>query len=174
MSFPARRVTALRILCELRLDREDLHNVVEHALHPPKKTKAERKAIAAAEKAGRRLDPEPQMPTMEQMRREPLALDSSGLMYWYLDYHNTTGAPRMPPHTAPDTEKVKPKAGLAGRRCHGHAPGSFCATDADCRINCEESFAWVLCVTAKSSSMGPAADLKPHKHASAAVFSSIP
>lgn len=90
------RVTALRILCELRLDREDLHNVVEHALHPPKKTKAERKAIQMALKAGKSPPPEPALPTMNQMRREPLAHDSSGLLYWYLDYQTTTGAASAP------------------------------------------------------------------------------
>ena len=116
-------MTALRILCELRLDREDLHNVVEHALHPPKKTKAERKAIAAAEKAGRKLDPEPQMPTMEQMRREPLALDSSGLMYWYLDYHNTTGTPLMPLCLCTQHRELRPRVA----RQEGPCPCSSCA-----------------------------------------------
>ena len=86
------RVTALRILCELRLEKDDLHNVVEHALHPPRKTKAEKKAEALAAQSGRRnATAEPPMPTMEQMRRQPLARDGSGLMYWYLDYHTTTG-----------------------------------------------------------------------------------
>lgn len=86
------RVTSLRILCELRLEKEDLHNVVEHALHPPRKTKAEKKAEALAAQSGRRhVAPEPPLPTMEQMRRQPLAKDSSGLMYWFLDYHTTTG-----------------------------------------------------------------------------------
>lgn len=85
------RVVALRILCELRLDREDLHNVVEHALHPPRKTKAERKAAQLARKAGKVPPVEPVLPTMAQMRREPDAKDSSGLLYWYLDYHTTTG-----------------------------------------------------------------------------------
>lgn len=88
------RVTALRILCELRLEKDDLHNVVEHAIHPPRKTKAEKKAAALAAAQGRRRNapPEPPPPTMEQMRKQPLAKDSSGLMYWYLDYHTTTGS----------------------------------------------------------------------------------
>ena len=142
MSFPARRVTALRILCELRLDREDLHNVVEHALHPPKKTKAERKALAAAEKAGRKLYPEPQMPTMEQMRREPLALDSSGLMYWYLDYHNTTGTHLMPLHSDTNTEKSRSRGGSAGRQCHQACPCSFCAECHRLPVDCKALVAW--------------------------------
>ncbi len=91
-SHNACRVTALRILCELRLDKDDLHNVVEYALHPPRKTKAEKKAEAlAAQTRGRKRDAEPPNPTMDQMRRQPLAKDSSGLLYWYLDYHTTTG-----------------------------------------------------------------------------------
>lgn len=89
-------MTALRILCELRLDKDDLHNVVEYAIHPPRKTKAEKKAEAlAAQTRGRRQAVEPPDPTMEQMRRQPLAKDSSGLLYWYLDYHTTTGEAQL-------------------------------------------------------------------------------
>ena len=86
-------MTALRILCELRLEKDDLHTVVEYALHPPRKTKAEKKAEALAAQSNRRMAAEPPQPTMEQMRRHPLAKDSSGLLYWYLDYHTTTGPP---------------------------------------------------------------------------------
>ena len=86
------RVSALRILCDLRLEKEDLHNVVENAIHPPKKSKSEKRAIEKAKQNGQRLPPEEPMPSLDDMRREPTAKDSSGLLYWYLDYHTTTGA----------------------------------------------------------------------------------
>lgn len=78
------------MLCELRLEKDDLQNIVEYAVHPPRKSKAEKKAEAALV-GNRRQAAGPPAPTMEQMRRQPLAKDSSGLLYWYLDYHTTTG-----------------------------------------------------------------------------------
>ena len=85
------RLSALRVLCELRLEKDDLHNVIELALNPPKKTKAEKRAIEKAKAEGKRLPPEDPLPSMEEMRKEPIGKDGSGLLYWYLDYHKTTG-----------------------------------------------------------------------------------
>jgi hypothetical protein len=68
------RVSALKALCEARLDRDDLHDKIEEAIRPSKATRA------AAKLTGR-------LPRVEDFRREPLGTDSSGLDYFYLDLH---------------------------------------------------------------------------------------
>lgn len=72
---------ALKALCEIRLEKDDLAGLIEEAIKPGKATRA------AAKQTG--LWPSP-----DDFRRGPLGEDSSGLSYFHFDLHLCTeGAP---------------------------------------------------------------------------------
>lgn len=66
------RVLALKALCEARLDREDLRGRVEDAIRPSKETRMAAKATGV-------------LPSVDDFRRGPLGVDSSGLEYHYFE-----------------------------------------------------------------------------------------
>ena len=63
---------ALKALCEARLDRDDLRGKVEDAIRPSKETRAAAKATGF-------------LPSVDDFRRQPLGVDSSGLEYHYFE-----------------------------------------------------------------------------------------
>lgn len=70
------RVAALKALCEMRLDKDDLRAAVDAAGGPRRRTK---KGDADESR------------TLDDFRRAPLGEDARRRCYWYHDFHDTTG-----------------------------------------------------------------------------------
>lgn len=79
------RVTALKVLCEMRLDREDIRNRIEAA-----QIVRQNKRKAAIMRLGA---PEEELPSF---RKHQIGQDSKGFVYWYSDCWETTGASPVP------------------------------------------------------------------------------
>lgn len=79
-----RRVQALKALCEIRLEKDDIMFEIEDAIKPCKATRQ------AAKQTGF-------WPSLDDFRREPLGEDSSGLAYYWFDLHLS---PEGEPHEA--------------------------------------------------------------------------
>lgn len=78
-------MTALKVLCEMRLDREDIRNRIEAA-----QIVRQNKRKAAAMRLGA---PEEELPAF---RKHHIGQDSKGFVYWYCDCWETTGAAAGP------------------------------------------------------------------------------
>eukprot|EP00798_Chlamydomonas_sp_ICE-L_P028438 gene28438-31580_t len=94
----AERVLALKELCDVRLDREDLRGVVDETLRPPPKQVAKKTPPPPPSGGSRRSSrggaPPPAAAkaalvpvqrTPDDYRKESLGLDSNGNTYWMLD-----------------------------------------------------------------------------------------
>ncbi|CAK0785661.1 hypothetical protein CVIRNUC_008872 [Coccomyxa viridis] len=68
------RVQALKALCEIRLEKDDIVFLIEDAIKPCKATRQ------AAKQTGF-------WPSLDDFRREPMGEDSSGLAYYWFDLH---------------------------------------------------------------------------------------
>jgi hypothetical protein len=67
-------VQALKALCEIRLEKDDIVSLMEDAIKPCKATRQAAKVTGV-------------WPSLEDYRRQPLGEDSSGLSYFYFDLH---------------------------------------------------------------------------------------
>ena len=65
---------ALKALCEIRLEKDDIVFLIEDAIKPCKATRQ------AAKQTGF-------WPSLDDFRREPMGEDSSGLAYYWFDLH---------------------------------------------------------------------------------------
>ena len=76
---------ALKLLCEIRLDKDDLRSAIEISLKPvkpPSRPPSGKTRAGGSSTRGRpELAPEPSM----DIRHEPLGEDDAGITYWYLD-----------------------------------------------------------------------------------------
>ena len=79
------RVLALKLLCEIRLDKDDLRSAIELSMKPvkPPSRPPSGKTRAGGSSTRGRPEPSPE-PTMD-FRHEPLGEDAHSVMYWYLD-----------------------------------------------------------------------------------------
>ena len=79
------RVLALKLLCEIRLDKDDLRSAVELAMKPSKAPSRPSSGKTRAGGSSTRGKPEPALEAVMDIRRDPLGEDDNGVMYWYLD-----------------------------------------------------------------------------------------
>ena len=105
------RVQALKALCEIRLEKDDIVFLIEDAIKPCKATRQ------AAKQTGF-------WPSLDDFRREPMGEDSSGLAYYWFDLH-------LSPEGEPDEPDGLSDAGFTARdECpgvqHARAPVLLC------------------------------------------------
>lgn len=74
----ASRVAALKALCEMRLDKDDLRGAIDAAAGPRRRLKKGEVDDSA---------------TLDDFRRAPLGRDAAGRAYWLHDFFDTTGDP---------------------------------------------------------------------------------
>ncbi|DBA82749.1 hypothetical protein WJX77_007341 [Trebouxia sp. C0004] len=79
------RVLALKLLCEIRLDKEDLRSAIELSMKPPKAPSRPPSGKTRAAGASTRGRSEPAPEVVMDVRHEPLGESDKGVMYWYLD-----------------------------------------------------------------------------------------
>ena len=80
------RVLALKLLCEIRLDKDDLRAAIEVSMKPvkpPSRPPSGKTRAGSSSTRGRPAETSLE-PTMD-VRHEPLGEDAHGVMYWYLD-----------------------------------------------------------------------------------------
>ena len=84
--FHARcRVLALKLLCEIRLDKDDLRSAIELSMKPVKPPSRPPSGKTRAGGSSTRARPEPSIEPSMDVRHEPLGEDAQGVIYWYLD-----------------------------------------------------------------------------------------
>ena len=102
------RVEALKALCEIRLEKDDLLFLVEDAIKPCKATRQ------AAKQTGF-------WPSLDDFRRAPLGEDSSGLAYYWFDLHLSPEG--EPPEPAGLSDAVITDKDSSSRAQLARAPG---------------------------------------------------
>jgi len=75
----------LKLLCEIRLDKDDLRSAIELSMKPPKAPSRPPSGKTRAAGASTRGRPEPAPEVVMDVRHEPLGESDKGVMYWYLD-----------------------------------------------------------------------------------------
>ena len=75
----------MKLLCEIRLDKDDLRSAIELSMKPPKAPSRPPSGKTRAAGASTRGRPEPAPEVVMDVRHEPLGEDDKGGMYWYLD-----------------------------------------------------------------------------------------
>lgn len=80
-----RRVTTLKTLCEMRLDAQDLVNLVDECGKVGRSAKANAVAAANAKRKG------PPLPDYINLRPAPLGISGKGHSFWLLDLHTLQG-----------------------------------------------------------------------------------
>ncbi|KAL3157904.1 hypothetical protein ABBQ32_012312 [Trebouxia sp. C0010 RCD-2024] len=151
------RVLALKLLCEIRLDKDDLRSAIEQSMKPVKPPSRPPSGKPRAGGGSIKGQPEPSPESTMDVRHEPLGEDANGVMYWYLDlgpeghtsltgvrlYKETTAEPPSSPSPSPPkptTKGAKDQAGAKGKgpkgrgkkpKKHGGLGGSLVAPPAE-------------------------------------------
>ena len=79
------RVLALKVLCEIRLDKDDLRSAIESYMKPVKAPSRPPSGKTRAGGSSTRGRPEPASEPAMDIRHQPLGEDDHGVQYWYLD-----------------------------------------------------------------------------------------
>ena len=87
------RVLALKLLCEIRLDKDDLRAAVELAMKPPKAPSRPPSGKSTRSGGPNRGRAEAAQEQQLELHHEPLGEDGDDVMWWYLDmgHANQTG-----------------------------------------------------------------------------------
>lgn len=103
LQHDACRVLALKLLCEIRLDKEDLRAVVEAAMKPQKPPSRPPSAKSTRSGAHSKGRAEAVQELLLELQHEPLGEDSEGTTWWYLDLGpaHQTGPSGASLHLAP-------------------------------------------------------------------------
>uniref|UniRef100_A0A061QXF9 Ddt domain-containing protein n=1 Tax=Tetraselmis sp. GSL018 TaxID=582737 RepID=A0A061QXF9_9CHLO len=97
----AKRAIVLKALCDIRLNCGDIMQRIEEAVNVTKMNPKKREALLKGQgRKGAAL-----VEVLDDFRRQPLGTDSSGRVYWWLDFWETTGS-RLYRHT-PGTRRKK-------------------------------------------------------------------
>ena len=123
------RVQALKALCEIRLEKDDIVFLIEDAIKPCKATRQ------AAKQTGF-------WPSLDDFRREPMGEDSSGLAYYWFDLHLSPEGEPCGTAGLRDAAVIDTDASLSAQlaRAHGREAATSRTTDLTCTSAPKVSF----------------------------------